>query len=77
MLRRMSEPVEEVAEVCRINIGPRERAKRMRFGVISLALGVGIAAALIVLGVPRMWRLALFAPFAIAGIGVFQAREKT
>jgi hypothetical protein len=64
-------------EVCAVNIGPAERAKRMRFGLVALALSVGLAALLIGLKAPRLARSGLFLPLLVAGIGVFQAREKT
>lgn len=67
----------EVAEVCIINIGPRERRKRLRFGVISLMVGLGILAALVATGADMRLRLLLFLPFAAAGAGYFQARDKT
>ena len=65
------------AEACIINIGPRERRKRMRFGVISLVAGLALFAAMIFTGASAWWRLALFLPFASAGAGYFQARDKT
>lgn len=62
---------------CIANIGRKERRKRMTFGVIGLAAGVIAAAALVATDVARAWRLALFVPFWMGGLGVFQAREKT
>ena len=59
------------------NIGPGERRKRMRFGVILLGIGVVAAAALLVGGAPRAWRVTLLLPFWGAGLGFFQARDKT
>ena len=64
-------------EVCIMNIGPRERRKRLRFGVLALAIGLGAFAALFLTGASLWWRLALFLPFASAGAGYFQARDKT
>ena len=49
----------------------------MRFGVLSLVIGVGVFAALLLTGSSAWWRLALFLPFASAGAGYFQARDKT
>ena len=63
--------------VCLENIGPRERQKRFRFGIGTLAVSLAIAAALILSGAPVWWRLFLFFPFASAGTGFFQALEKT
>jgi hypothetical protein len=72
----MSEPLAG-PEVCRINIGPKQRAIRMRFGLTFLVIGLAVGAALLVAGVARPWRLTLFPLFAMAAAGVLQAREKT
>lgn len=70
-------PVSETAAVCIANIGPRERRKRMTFGVTLLVAG-GVAAALLVgFRADRLWRLLLFLPFWAGAVGVLQAREKT
>jgi hypothetical protein len=63
--------------VCVPNIGPRERMRRVRFGVASLAAGVLLGALLVALSVARPWRLVIFAPLWAGSIGIFQAREKT
>jgi hypothetical protein len=63
--------------VCIANIGPRERRKRLMFGLVSLTLSTAIAAALVSAGVAVVWRAGLF-PLLMAGaLGVFQWREKT
>jgi hypothetical protein len=49
----------------------------MRFGVISLGAAVLLGAALMGLGAPRVARVTVFLPLWIAGLGVFQARDKT
>lgn len=67
----------ETAEVCLLNIGPKERQKRLRFGAIALAVAVLAMAGLIAGGVSPWWRVALFLPFAAATTGFFQARRKT
>lgn len=64
-------------EVCLVNIGPRERAKRLKFGVMALAVGLLATAALVATGAGRGWRGLLFLPFFAAGLGYFQARRKT
>jgi hypothetical protein len=64
-------------EVCLINIGPRERRRRMMLGYVGFAVAVGLAVALILAGVPRWWRLFVFLPAALGGYGVFQARAAT
>ena len=59
------------------NIGPRERTRRFRFGVATLGASVVFTAILIGSGVHRGWRVTLFAPFLVAALGFFQARDKT
>ena len=63
--------------VCIANIGPQERQRRLAFGIVALVFGLALAAALILTGVHSLWRIVLFLPFASAGIGYFQARDKT
>jgi hypothetical protein len=60
-----------------INIGPREVRKRRLMGIIALAAGVGLAFLSVVMETPRWSRLIVFFPIWIAGLGLFQAREKT
>ncbi len=60
-----------------INIGPRERWRRLATGVLMLAVGTGITAALILTGLDRWWRIGLFVPFWMGALGVFQARDQT
>lgn len=67
----------EIGAVCIANIGPRERRKRMRFGVALLVVGAGLAVVLVGLQADRLWRLVLFLPFWLGAVGVLQAREKT
>lgn len=60
-----------------MNIGPAERAKRMRMGVMGLALGAALALVLMALRLPNAARLLTFAPFMLGGVGLFQALDKT
>ena len=59
------------------NIGPRERARRLRVGAGAFGASVILELILIGTGVPRGWRATLFAPLLVAALGFFQAREKT
>jgi hypothetical protein len=59
------------------NIGAAERRKRLVFGLVALGAGAVIATLLVVIHAPLMWRLPLFLLFFAAGLGVFQARDKT
>lgn len=70
-------PASEAAAVCVVNIGPRERRRRMRFGIVLLVAGACLTALLVGLQADRPWRLLLFLPFWAGSVGVLQAREET
>jgi hypothetical protein len=59
-----------------VNIGPREERKRRLMGIVALTVGIGLAFVLVVFAAPRWSRLAVFFPIWMAGLGLFQAREK-
>ena len=63
-------------ETSTINIGPREERKRRLMGVVALSVSVGVVFMLVVFGASRWSRLVIFFPIWIAGLGLFQAREK-
>lgn len=63
--------------VAAINIGPREQLKRRVLGVVSLMVGAAAAFLMIAYDMPRPFRLVIFFPLWMAGLGSFQAREKT
>jgi hypothetical protein len=63
--------------VCVINIGPKESRKRLIMGVVVLAVGIGVAIALIFTDLNRWWRIGLFLPFWMGALGLFQAMGKT
>ena len=69
------DPAEPV--VCFANIGPQQQRRRMTFGLVAFAVGIGFAALLFLSDANVWWRVLLFFPFAGAGIGYFQARDKT
>ena len=60
-----------------VNIGPGERRKRLSAGVVGFAVGAVLAAVLIAMRAPALWRLLLFFPFLFGALGVFQSRDKT
>ena len=72
-----SSTTEDNEQACLQNIGPGERRKHLRFGVLALTAGVLAAAGLILIQADPAWRVALFLPFASSAIGFLQAREKT
>ncbi len=76
---KKSSPTGSASEpnVCLSNIGPKEQRKRLMFGIIAFVFGIAVAALLIATNANVLWRLVLFVPFAGAGIGYFQARDKT
>ena len=59
------------------NIGAGGRRKRLMFGIVALGVGAVIAAMLVAVGAPRIWRLPLILVFYVAALGIFQARDKT
>ena len=60
-----------------INIGPGERRKRLNAGIVGLSVGIVLAAVLIAMRAPAIWRLLLLFPFLFGALGVFQSRDKT
>ncbi|MEA2639300.1 MAG: hypothetical protein QOF51_694, partial [Chloroflexota bacterium] len=64
-------------QACIPNIGPRERRRRLLFGVAAVAVGAIASAILTSTGTQRWWRLPLFALFWVGGAGIFQARDQT
>lgn len=74
----LSAPEDDGAyEVCVANISPKERLKRLRFGIIQFVITLVILAALLILGADKIWRLPLFFLFGAAAAGFFQWRDKT
>lgn len=69
--------MEEAAEVCLINIGPKERRKRLGFGVVFFIISAAIAAVMLRGGASWVARLGLFLPLFASGLGYFQYRAKT
>jgi len=65
------------ADVCIPNIGPKERAKRLRIGVIGLSVGALVAVSLLLAGADRAWRLMAFLPFWAGATSIWQVRERT
>ncbi len=68
---------EGVYEVCIANISPKERLKRLRFGIVQFTISLVVLAVLLLLGVDKVWRLPLFFMFGAAAAGFFQWRDKT
>jgi len=59
------------------NIGPRERRKRLVFGIAALVAAIIISGLLVYVHAPLVWRLPLFLLFYVGALGYFQARDKT
>jgi hypothetical protein len=59
------------------NIGPRGQQRRLRLGIMALVAAALLGGVLFGLEAPRGWRLVLFLPLWIAGLGFFQSRDKT
>lgn len=64
-------------EVCFVNIGPKERQRRLTFGLIMWGIAVAIFVVLMALNAP-WWTCVLTLPFFMVGAtGFFQWRDKT
>jgi hypothetical protein len=63
--------------VCMPLLGPREAAKRRRFGLACGALTALWGVGLLLVGASRWERATVFVPAALAAYGLLQAREKT
>jgi hypothetical protein len=59
------------------NIEAAGQRQRRVFGIVMLAVGVMLAIGAVIMHVDRAWRLGVFVPFVLGGIGVFQASAKT
>ena len=65
------------ASVCIANSGPRERRKRLMFGITALAASIVISFLFVFYGVRPLFRLPLFVPLFAGALGFFQARDRT
>jgi hypothetical protein len=63
--------------VCLINIGPRERRKRLGFGLVMLGASAVLGVLLVIRHMPAVMGVTMWIPLFMAGLGYFQAREKT
>jgi len=59
------------------NIGASGQHRRYIIGGVALVVGVALATALVLGGAPQGARLLVFIPFAIAALGILQARGQT
>ncbi|MBL8101386.1 MAG: hypothetical protein JNM02_02540 [Anaerolineales bacterium] len=66
-----------IYEVCIANINPKERRKRLRFGITQFVVSLVVLSALLILGADKILRLPLFFLFGAAAAGFFQWRDKT
>ncbi len=74
----MAYPSPEAAgPTCIANISPRERRRRLAFGVVALAAGLAVLVVLMVAGADRWWRLPLILLYFPAATGYFQWRDQT
>jgi hypothetical protein len=60
-----------------VNIGPRERRRRLLVGVGLLALGAASGTYLLAVHVDRVWRVPIFIPLWAGATGVLQWRART
>lgn len=73
----MSEGAFDHGAVCMPLLGPKEAAKRRRFGLACGAVAVVWGGGLLLVGASRWERATVFAPAVLAAYGLLQAREKT
>ena len=59
------------------NIGPAEVRKRLRIGMVSLAIGAVVGVALVALGAQRGWRLLALPPIWIGALCLVEAKART
>jgi hypothetical protein len=59
------------------NIGPRQRRRRIRAGIVMLVLGGAIAGVLLGLHAERALRVVVAVPFIAGSISLFQVRART
>jgi hypothetical protein len=64
-------------DACIPNISPVERRKRLLGGVVAFLIALAVLGTLMLTGVSRWWRIALFPLFMGAASGFFQWRDKT
>ena len=65
------------ARVKSINIGPRQRQRRLAMGIVALLVGVALVVTLIRLEMGPAWVLLAFVPFSLGLLGLVQAHECT
>lgn len=63
--------------VCRPNIGPLQRRRRLRLGIAGFAAAVFAAIVLAAAAVPPLIRALVFVPLALGAYGFLQYRDKT
>jgi hypothetical protein len=66
-----------MSSVCIPNIGRKERLRRQRIGLVSLAATAIAVVLLLALDTPRVWRVLVFLPLIVATLSLFQVRAKT
>jgi hypothetical protein len=62
---------------CVPNIGPKQRRKRLRFGIGAACAAAALLALLVAGDFSRWWRLTLFLPLWMSATGLSQAYRKT
>src|SRR5262249_2212695 len=59
------------------NLTPFGRRARLVSGIVTMAIGIAMGAALIAAGARWWWRVIVFIPFWAGALGLLQAREST
>jgi len=64
-------------EVCFTNIGGAQRTQRLAFGVVMALAAVAVGIGLLVVGAPKLARLAVVPLAWLAAVGILQHRGST
>jgi hypothetical protein len=72
-----AEPAEPVAEACDMNLGPRQRIRRLRLGLIMGIVAVIATVLAFNRGVGALERLLIVPIVQVAALGFLQYRAKT
>jgi len=72
-----SNPTAKMTETCPINIGPKQRRRRIILGILMFLGSAALAIFLLGSEFPHAWRFFLFFPFYLSMLGFLQAKAKT
>jgi hypothetical protein len=62
---------------CPINLGPKQKRRRLVLGIVSFLLAAGAAVFFVYHDAPPLFRLLVFPLFFLSMLGFFQAKNRT